>query len=79
MRLKNLEVRVISLDDKGGGRSASCRKGGQGRRSEREKIVQGEERRRWWMEEELEFGSNLGFSKSLLKSLVLVMSLMKRL
>ena len=78
MRLKNLEVRVISPDDKGGGRSASCRKGGQGRRSEREKIVQGEERRRWWMEE-LEFGSNLGFSKSLLKSLVLVMSLMKRL
>ena len=78
MRLKNLEVRVISPDDKGGGRSASCRKGGQGRRSEREKIVQGEERR-WWMEEELGFGSNLGFSKSLLKSLVLVMSLMKRL
>ena len=49
MRLKNLEVRVISPDDKGGGRSASCRKGGQGRRSEREKIV-GKERR-WWMEE----------------------------
>ena len=78
MRLKNLEVRVISPDDKGGGRSASCRKGGQGRRSEREKIVQGEERRRWWMEG-VELGSNLGFSKSLLKSLVLVMSLMKRL
>ena len=31
------------------------------------------------VDEELEFGSSLGFSKSLLKSLVLVMSLMKRL
>ena len=62
--------RVISSqvrDDKGGLEwSASCRKGGQGRRSERGKNSGGGKEE--WMQEGVEFGSNLVFSSKIFSS-----------